>query len=88
MLNLSVEDVTEDNIEKTDTILAGLAYQYAIDDMVHVTVLVSDTKAEQAIEDVLTAVGVGDIITGIKGHGILLIISLPISSGETSGYLA
>jgi hypothetical protein len=66
MLNLSVEDVTEDNIEKTDTILAGLAYQYAIDDMVHVTVLVSDTKAEQAIEDVLTAVGVGDIITGIK----------------------
>ena len=66
MLNLSVEDVTEDNIEKTDTILAGLAYQYAIDDMVHVTVLVSDTKAEQAIEDALTAVGVGDIITGIK----------------------
>jgi hypothetical protein len=56
--------------------------------MVHVTVLVSDTKAEQAIEDVLTAVGVGDIITGIKGHGILLIISLPISSGENhwSGY--
>lgn len=34
--------------------------------MVHVTVLVSDTKAEQAIEDALTAVGVGDIITGIK----------------------
>jgi hypothetical protein len=60
MLNLSAEDVTEDNIEKTDTILAGLAYQYAMDDTAHVIVLVSDTKAEQAIEDVLTAVGVGD----------------------------
>jgi hypothetical protein len=28
MLSLSADDVTEDEIEKTDTILAGLAYQY------------------------------------------------------------
>ena len=68
MLNLSAEDVTEDNIEKTDTILAGLAYQYAMDDTAHVIVLVSDTKAEQAIEDVLTAVGVGDTTMIIEGR--------------------
>ena len=36
--------------------------------MVHVTVLVSDTKAEQAIEDVLTAVGVGDTTMIIEGR--------------------
>lgn len=29
MLNLSADDVTEDEIVKTDTILAGVAYQYA-----------------------------------------------------------
>jgi len=71
MLNLSAEDVTEDNIEKTDTILAGLAYQYAMDDTAHVIVLVSDTKAEQAIEDVLTAVGVGDTTMVIEGRDFI-----------------
>jgi hypothetical protein len=71
MLNLSAEDVTEDNIEKTDTILAGLAYQYAMDDTAHVIVLVSDTKAEQAIEDVLTAVGVGDTTMIIEGRDFI-----------------
>ncbi|WP_049892039.1 hypothetical protein [Haloquadratum walsbyi] len=71
MLNLFVKDVTEDNIEKTDTILAGLAYQYAMDDTTHVIVLVSDTKAEQAIEDVLTAVGVGDTTMIIEGRDFI-----------------
>jgi hypothetical protein len=71
MLNLSAEDVTEDNIEKTDTILAGLAYQYAMDDTAHVIVLVSDTKAEQAIEDVLTAAGVGDTTMIIEGRDFI-----------------
>ena len=71
MLNLSAEDVTEDEIEKTDTILAGLAYQYATSDATHVTVFVSDTKAEQAIEDVLTAVDVGDRTTIIEGRGFI-----------------
>ncbi len=71
MLNLFVKDVTEDNIEKTDIILAGLAYQYAMDDTTHVIVLVSDTKAEQAIEDVLTAVGVGDTTMVIEGRDFI-----------------
>ena len=71
MLNLFVKDVTEDNIEKTDIILAGLAYQYAMDDTTHVIVLVSDTKAEQAIEDVLTAVGVGDTTVIIQGRDFI-----------------
>lgn len=71
MLNLSAEDVTEDEIEKTDTILAGLAYQYATGGATHVTVFVSDTKAEQAIEDVLTAVDVGESTTIIEGRGFI-----------------
>lgn len=71
MLNLSAEDVTEDEIEKTDTILAGLAYQYATGDATYVTVFVSDTKAEQAIEDVLSAADVGDITSVVEGRGFI-----------------
>ena len=29
MATLSADDVTEDEVERTDTVLAGLAYQYA-----------------------------------------------------------
>ena len=50
MLSLSANDVTEDEIEKTDTILAGLAYQYVIQGQTYLAVLVSDTIAEQAIQ--------------------------------------
>lgn len=40
MLALSADDITEDDIEKTDTILAGLAYQYVVRKETHVAVLV------------------------------------------------
>lgn len=53
--SLSADDVMEDEIETTDAVLAGLAYQYATEQPEQVTVLVSDTLAEQAIEDVLAA---------------------------------
>jgi hypothetical protein len=42
-----------------------------MDDAAHVIVLVSDTKAEQAIEDVLTAVGVGDTTMVIEGRDFI-----------------
>ncbi|UPM45240.1 hypothetical protein [Halocatena salina] len=71
MLNLSAEDVTEDEIEKTDTVLTGLAYQYATEQTSHVTVLVSDTIAEQAIDDVLCAMDVGNETAVIEGRGFL-----------------
>lgn len=71
MLALSADDVTEDDIEKTDTILAGLAYQYVVRKETHVAVLVSDTIAERAIEDALSAVGVGDRTTVVEGRTLL-----------------
>ncbi|RRJ28719.1 hypothetical protein EIK79_15050 [Halocatena pleomorpha] len=71
MLNLSVDDVTEDEIEKTDTVLTGVAYQYAIEQTSHVTVLVSDTIAEQAIDDVLCAMDVGNETAVIEGREFL-----------------
>lgn len=71
MVNLSADDVSEDEIEKTDTVLAGLAYQYATEDASHVTVLVSDTIAEQAIEDVLAAMEVGEKTTVVEGRAFL-----------------
>ncbi|ODR83283.1 hypothetical protein BG842_14005 [Haladaptatus sp. W1] len=71
MLSLSADDVTEDEIEKTDTILAGLAYQYVTEGQTHVAVLVSDTIAEQAIRDVLVAVGVEDRISVVEGRVLL-----------------
>lgn len=45
MANLSAEDVTEDQIEKADTILAGIAYQYIKSEASYVTVFVSDRRA-------------------------------------------
>jgi hypothetical protein len=54
--NLSTDDVTEDEVETTDAVLAGLAYQYITDPEYHVAILVSDSLAEQAIEDVLAAI--------------------------------
>jgi len=68
MAALSADDVTEDEIEKTDTILAGLAYQYATSGATHVTVFVSDAVAEQAIEDALAAASVGDETAVIEGR--------------------
>lgn len=56
MTTLSADDVSEDEIEKTDTVLAGVAYQLAQGDQ-SVGVLVSDSIAEQAISDVLSAKG-------------------------------
>lgn len=68
---LSADDVTEDEIEKTDTILAGLAYQYVAEGASHVTVLVSDRIAERAIANSLSAVGVGDRTSVVEGRGFL-----------------
>ena len=71
MANLSADDVSEDRIEKTDTVLAGLAYQFVADDATHVAVLVSDTVAERAIADALAAVGVGDRTAVVEGRDFL-----------------
>lgn len=68
---LSADDVTEDEIEKTDTILAGLAYQYVVERETHVSVFVSDRVAEQATTDVLSVVGVGDRTSVIDGRAFL-----------------
>lgn len=70
MAALSADDVTEDEIERTDTVLAGLAYQYATGGASHVTIFVSDTIAEQAIGDVLGAVDVSNT-TVIEGRAFL-----------------
>jgi hypothetical protein len=45
MLKLSAQDVSEDDIEKADTVLAGLSYQHASNTGTHVTVFVSDSVA-------------------------------------------
>ena len=71
MANLSADDVSEDQIEKTDTVLGGLAYQFLADDAPHVSVLVSDTVAERAIADALVAVGVGDRTAVVEGRDFL-----------------
>ena len=71
MANLSANDITEDEIEKTDTVLAGLAYQYATTGATHVVIFVSDRIAEQAIEDVLSAVDVSDTTAVIEGRVFL-----------------
>lgn len=71
MATLSADDVTEDEIEKTDTVLAGLAYQLVMGGSSHASIFVSDRIAEQAIEDVLSAVGVGDMTTVIEGRSLL-----------------
>lgn len=67
----SETDRPEHEIEKTDTVLTGVAYQYAIEQTIHVTVLVSDTIAEQAIHDVLCAMDVGNETAVIEGREFL-----------------
>ena len=68
MVNLSAEDVSEDEIEKTDTVLAGLAYQYGTHPQAHVTVFVSDGIAEEAIRDVLSAMDIENRILVVEGR--------------------
>lgn len=68
MLNLSADDVSEDDIEKADTVLAGLVYQHASTTDSHVTVFVSDSVAQQAIQDVLSAMEVGDRVLVLEGR--------------------
>lgn len=69
--SLSADDVTEDEVETTDAVLAGLAYQYATERSKQVAILVSDTLAERAIEDVLGAMGVDDQTTVVEGRSLL-----------------
>lgn len=69
--SLSAEDVTEDEIETTDAVLAGLAYQYASDQSRDVAILVSDVLAEWAIDDVLAAMGLGTRASVVEGRTFL-----------------
>ena len=69
--SLSADDVTEDEVETTDAVLAGLAYQYATDQSRQVAVLVSDKLAEQAIADVLAATEVNERTDVIEGRTFL-----------------
>lgn len=69
MAALAADDVSADEIEKTDTVLAGVAYQLA-GAQPAVGVLVSDTLAARAISDVLAAAGHGDI-TVVDGRGFI-----------------
>ncbi len=70
MAKLAASDVSEDDIEKTDTILAGVAYQYAIEKH-DVSVLVSDRLAQRAITDVLAATAVSEYIVVVEGRELL-----------------
>ncbi len=69
--HLSADDVTEDDVETTDAVLAGLAYQYASVQSRPVVILVSDTLAEQAIGDVLAALGVEEGTDVVAGRELL-----------------
>jgi len=60
MAALAADDISADEIEKTDTVLAGVACQLAGTQQ-GVGVLVSDALAAEAIGDVLAAAGHGDI---------------------------
>lgn len=71
MAKRSAADVSEDEIEKTDTILAGVAYQFATSDFTHVTVFVSDRLAEDAIRDVLDSTSVGERTLVVEGRQFL-----------------
>jgi len=68
MVNLSANDVIEDEIEKTDTVLAGLAYQHANYPQAHVTIFVSDGIAEKAIRDVLSTMDVENRVLVVEGR--------------------
>ncbi len=70
MAKLSASDVSEDDIEKTDTVLAGLAYQYAMTNQ-DVSVLVSDRLAQRAMTDVLKSTTVGEYIIVVEGRELL-----------------
>jgi len=69
--SLSADDVTEDEVETTDAVLAGLAYQYATDQSRQVAILVSDTLAERAIADVLPTVDAGEKTNVVEGRTFL-----------------
>ena len=71
MAALSADDVTEDEIERTDTVLAGLASRLAIRRSEHVTVFVSDRIAERAVRDVRSASSVGDRTLVVEGRSFL-----------------
>ena len=70
MAKLSASDVSEDDIEKTDTILAGLAYQYAMENQ-DVSVLVSDRLAQRAMTDVLSSTAVSEYLLVLEGRELL-----------------
>ena len=69
--SLSSDDVTEDDVETTDAVLAGLAYQYATDQSRQVAVLVSDRLAEHAIADVLDAMAGEQKTNVVEGRALL-----------------
>lgn len=71
MATLSAADVSEDDIEKTDTVLAGLAYQYASQTQ-NVVILVSDRLAQRAITDVLGSTTLSERIQVIEGRELLI----------------
>jgi hypothetical protein len=69
--SLSSDDVSEDEVETTDAVLAGLAYQYVTEQSRQVAILVSDRLAEQAIADVLAAMDVGNETNVVEGRAFL-----------------
>ncbi len=69
--SLSADDVTEDEVETTDAVLTCLAYQYTTEQSRQVAVLVSDRLAEQAIADVLGAMGVEEGTDVVEGRAFL-----------------
>lgn len=71
MAKRSTADVSEDEIERADTSIAGLAYQYATGSATHVSILVSDRLAEAAIRVVLSARDVGDRTLVVEGRTFL-----------------
>jgi len=70
MAKLAADDVSEDDIERTDTVLAGLAYQYAIENQ-EVSVLVSDRLAQRAMTDVLASTNVSEYLFVVEGREFL-----------------
>lgn len=69
--SLSADDITEDEVETTGAVLAGLAYQYTTERSKHIAILVTDILAERAIKDVLGAMGVDDQTTVVEGRSLL-----------------
>jgi hypothetical protein len=69
--SLSANDLTEDEVETTDAVLAGLAYQYAAEQSCQVAILVSDRLAEQAIGDALSSMDLKEKIDVVEGKTFL-----------------